>query len=416
MAYKYGISATVTPSIAEVPVATGTCVVYFGGAYASAKSNHPVKCTSYQDYLDKFHSGTEPAAHLDLDDAAETAFNRVGIDHAWFVNPSANPIKRSQTLVNDLTAALAPSLNYIVEHSSERPNVVCICSMTEYSGNVSGVPSALAALCDHGIEGRYSAFGVIDVDNSSDQLENGDVIVEDVNKFQPSGYLQQCYGWAITERDGSGDPSKAVNLAPVVAAMYARQDAVNGGGIPYRSIGNLSIPWALGMCVRVFEEGQVTGYAECNCRQSNMTDLAAKGIVSIVNKGNNTYATWGDHTSAFTDGGEFDELFRFDSSIRVFIHICNRFIDKWGSSIDAPMTLQQRNDVISEEQNYLNYLKAQGAVIGDPRCEFRAIDNPVDNLQQGYFTFVDVATTCIPIKHLGLKVTWTAEGLKSYNQ
>ena len=142
-----------------------------------------------------------------------------------------------------------------------------------------------------------------------------------------------------------------------------------------------------------------------------MTSVCAKGIVTAVNLGNNRFHTWGDHTSAGGEDGR-DPLAQFDSSVRMMVHIFNRFVDQWRDVVDRPMTLALRNDIVNSEQSYLDYLVTIGALIGSPKCEFRPEDNI--ELALGYFYFSDTYTATIPAKYIQLNLTHTSEGLRAY--
>lgn len=149
--------------------------------------------------------------------------------------------------------------------------------------------------------------------------------------------------------------------------------------------------------------------------EARATELSANGICAIVNY-SGTFYTWGDHTSAFSAGTVSDERARFDNTIRMQNLITNRFQIKYRTSVDAPMTLQMRDDVINEELDFLASLVAIGALIGEPVCEFSPLDNPVDGVAQGQFVWRIADTPTIPFKFGNLKVAYTQAGLSVYMQ
>lgn len=149
--------------------------------------------------------------------------------------------------------------------------------------------------------------------------------------------------------------------------------------------------------------------------EARATELSANGICAIVNY-SGTFYTWGDHTSAFSDGAVSDERARFDNTIRMQIMITNRFQMKYRTSVDAPMTLQMRDDVINEELDFLAILVAIGALIGEPVCEFSPLDNSTDGVAQGQFVWRIADTPTIPFKYGNLKVAYTQAGLLVYMQ
>ena len=149
--------------------------------------------------------------------------------------------------------------------------------------------------------------------------------------------------------------------------------------------------------------------------EARATELSANGICAIVNY-SGTYYTWGDHTSAFSDGAVSDERARFDNTIRMQYMITNRAQIKYRTSVDAPMTLQMRDDVINEELDFLASLVAIGALVGEPVCEFSPLDNSADGVAQGQFVWRIADTPTIPFKYGNFKVAYTSAGLSVYIQ
>lgn len=156
-----------------------------------------------------------------------------------------------------------------------------------------------------------------------------------------------------------------------------------------RSIGNTSVS-ILGACLR--SDGVIVSMEEADA-----SEVQQNGIVTFLNVGGGIYVTWGDHTSAMTNGTVTDERARYDSNIRVLQTITNRFQQKYRFDIDNPMTLTMRNSVIQEENDYLAYLKSVGAIIGDASCQFLADDNPADNVTLGQFVWSISATVTSPM-------------------
>ena len=397
MAELYGIKTLVLKGIAETPVSTSTCIVFFGGAYnSSADLNKPMNCESYQDYLDVYHEGTEPAGHLLLDDAAEYALSR--IDSAWFVNVKSESATEEPTAA-DLKAALDPALAWICLNSSDVPNIVCVPRATDKS-----LLDELVKQCKGGINNTIYAQAFIDcAQDGKTQIVNGHPVPSAITVPIADGCVVAAWGDAILERT-SGVISKSIPASIVLAVARAEQDALNTNNVPYRSVGNLRVA-IKGMCVQS---------VECTCRQDKMNAVVENGIVSFVNKGNNRWYTWGDHTAAVSAGAVDDETYRFDSTVAVLYHILNRFVQKWGSVIDSPMSLRLRDCILSEEQDYLNGLKALGCLVGDPTCEFRPINNTSSTIGKGQFYFTNICTVVPPAKYVELRIAYTDQGLQAF--
>ena len=194
-------------------------------------------------------------------------------------------------------------------------------------------------------------------------------------------------------------------LSAIRAGLCARSDAEYGA--PARSGGNLPIPNA-----EAWGSYDSNNFTAMPISETLSTSLSAEGVCAVVNY-SGTYRTWGDHTSLFAAGTVSDERARFDNSIRMLRSITNRFQLKYRASIDSPFTLQMRNDIINEQLDYLNGLVAKGALIGKPTCEFRAIDNPKDNIQKGEFKWNITCTTTNPLKYAYVSVSYTSAGLDS---
>lgn len=194
-------------------------------------------------------------------------------------------------------------------------------------------------------------------------------------------------------------------LSAIRAGLCARSDAEYGA--PARSGGNLPIPNA-----EAWGSYDGSAFTAMPISETLATSLSAEGVCAVVNY-SGTYRTWGDHTSLFAAGTVSDERARFDNSVRMLRSITNRFQLKYRASIDSPFTLQMRNDIINEQLDYLNGLVAKGALIGKPTCEFRAIDNPKDNIQKGEFKWNITCTTTNPLKYAYVSVSYTSAGLDS---
>ena len=401
MAELYGINARLLKGDAETPVSSTSCLVIFGNAYSSnAKLGIPQKLYNYKEYLTTYHSGSEPESHLLLDDAAEYALSNVsGI---WFVNVN----KTSLTTESSSASAeyIEDALSYIVLNSSDIPNLICIPGTQD-----STVLSTLVGQCKGGINGKFHAQGIVDCAQASNQIDaSGNPVADQITVPNADGCLLSAWGDVILEESKSQEITKHIPASIVFAVKRIEQDAQNTNNLPYRSIGNLRVS-CKGLCANVGET-----LTRCNCKQSKMNEIVENGVVSLVNKGANQWFTWGDHTSAVTAGTVDDETFRFDSTVAMLYHILNRFISKWSTVIDSPMSLRLRDCILAEEQDYLNGLKALGCLVGNPQCLFRPVDNTSDSIGKGQFYFTNICTVVPPAKFVELQVRYTDSGLSAY--
>lgn len=398
MAEKYGIKTKVLKGDAATPVSTATCVVFVGYAGESTVSLGKAKYfTAIDEYLSHYHGDADGPVNSTLDVAAKWALNH--IDGAWFINCNNTgtdaPSELDGTeIVNCLETALAE----ICLTTSDVPNIICMPQIQH-----ENALAALVGQCEGGINNVIHAQGFVDCANNKDQIDaNGNPVAAEITVPYKSGSLVCGWGECII-----GEHSY-VPASVVLATRRAVEDAKNTNNVPYRSVGNLQAP-IKGVAVDVYGNRK-----DCTCRQEKMNAVVENGIVSFVNKGANNWYTWGDHTAAVSQGTVEDETYRFDSTVAVLYHILNRFSLKWGAVIDSPMSLMLRDCIISEEQDYLNGLKAMGCLVGDPKCEFRPIDNTADTIGKGQFYFTNIATIVPPAKYLELGIQYTDAGLSAY--
>lgn len=397
----YGINARLLKGDAQTPVSSTSCLVIFGCAYSSnEKLGIPQKIYNYKEYLTTYHSGSEPESHLILDDAAEYALSLV--KGVWFVN-----VNKTGAATDSTTASseyIEEALSYIVLNSSDIPNLICIPNTQD-----STVLSTLVGQCKGGINGQFHAQGIVDCAQSSSQIDaSGNPVSAQITVPNSDGCLLSAWGNVILEENESNEITKHIPASIVISVKRIEQDAENINNLPYRSIGNLRIS-CKGLCINTGES-----LVKCTCKQQKMNEVSENGIISLVNQGNNRWFTWGDHSSVVTAGKVEDETFRFDSTVAMLYQILNRFIQKWSTVIDSPMSLRLRDCILAEEQDYLNGLLALGCLVGSPTCEFRPVDNSSDTIGKGQFYFTNIATVVPPAKFVELQVQYTASGLSAY--
>ena len=401
MTELYGISSRLLKGDSQSPVTSTSCLVIFGCAYSSSeKLGIPQKIYNYKDYLTIYHSGAEPESHLILDDAAEYALSL--ISGVYFVNVNKTGATTESTSAS--SEYVENALSYIVLNSSDIPNLICIPNTQD-----SNVLSTLVGQCKGGINGVFHSQGIVDCAQSANQIDaSGSPVSAQITVPNTDGSLISAWGNVIIEESEEGEITKHIPASIVLAVKRIEQDAENVNNVPYRSIGNIRIS-CKGLCTKVGET-----LTRCTCKQIKMNEVVENGIVSLVNKGANKWYSWGDHTSAVTAGSVDDETFRFDSNVAILYHILNRFIQKWSSVIDSPMSLRLRDCILAEEQDYLNSLKALGCLVGDPRAEFRPVDNTSDTIGKGNFYFTNICTVTPPAKYIELQVQYTDSGLSAY--
>lgn len=238
------------------------------------------------------------------------------------------------------------------------------------------------------------------------------------------GFSQMSgYGTYTTDLEFNDGTGTYVKLDYIYGAIYEVKEVIDPNAVTQPEIVNNSGKVAL----RYYVDNASAG---CNgvkisitipdrlakLTESQATQLSADGVCSYIYYGNGMYFTWCDHPSIYAGGTVADEANRFDNNIRMLMLITNRFQLAHRFEVDEPMTLSMRNDIITYEQDFLNTLKARGALIGNPIVEFRPDQNSTSDLQQGRFVWSIECTTTIPAKYLKAEVAYTSAGLSVYTE
>ena len=148
--------------------------------------------------------------------------------------------------------------------------------------------------------------------------------------------------------------------------------------------------------------------------QAAAKDLTSNGISTIIAWGGN-WVLWGDHTAAYSYGGDVDPRAIFDVSMRMLFHITNSFQREWSPHIDKPMTLQMKDRILNREQEKLDALVAQGALIGDSnQILFLESENSTTDMMNGDFRWDIAATPTPPLKSATVYVSYTDAGFSAY--
>ena len=397
----YGVDARLVSSIGTTPISTNTNLIFIG-ACPTGDLNKPVLITSMSDYASKLGGGFGDG--YNLTDAAIAAFMIANIDKCWMIPVSHSRIYDVEDYVNvqDRTGIL--TINNLLVNNPSTVNIFCMPCVSDVVA--LGLLDELAS--------HLNSFIVYDLPQAMNQVDpNGiahiDTIVE--AKTLISERARAVWGSVMFS-------DYPISGAAVQACLMAVSDA--NYGVPARCGGNLQVDSVQNICIKFSvteaDRPERIIVATVNLTDIEATKLSADGICSWINYGGGNWRTWGDHTSVYSAGSVDDERARFDNYIRMQMMLANRFKLKYRFSIDDPMTLQMRNDVITEEEDYLNSLVAIGALIGQPKVEFVPADNTIDQVAQGYFTWSISTTEAPPLKYMLAKIAYTQAGLDVFTQ
>ena len=394
---RYGAEALLIESKAFVGVSTNTNLVFIGSS-PKGTLNEAVTVTSLTDASTKL--GLALGDGYNLSEALEAAFSIAGINKVTCI-PISNdqsPAK-SDYLGNAELGTGIYAYEEMLRNSPSATNLVCLPSVTD-----GEILSAMLALCKNA-DGLYASYLVYDLPLTDSELNASNYVVPaSIVKNKTISDMYSTAVWGQIRTSAGHD----ISGAAVRASLMAKADA--NYGVPARVGGNIEVPAIQGV---VGLKGEVKVLAKIP--RSSANELSADGICTVRRRGS-VYVTWGDHTSAFAGGTVTDELARFENRIRMNAMLKNRWVMKYESIIDSPLTLQMRNDIINAEQDYLNGLVAIGALIGEPKCEFIAESNPIDNIVQGNFTWNITVTETNPLKYMLARIAFSVAGLTFYTQ
>ena len=392
---RYGAEALLIESQVFVGVSTNTNLVFIGSS-PKGTLNEAVTVTSLTDASTKL--GLALGDGYNLSEALEAAFSIAGINKVTCI-PISNdqsPAK-SDYLGNAELGTGIYAYEEMLRNAPSATNLVCLPSVTD-----GEILSAMLALCKNA-DGLYASYLVYDLPLTDSELNASNYVVPaSIVKNKTIKDMYSTAVWGQVRTSAGHD----ISGAAVRAALMAKADATYG--VPARVGGNIEVPAIQGVVGLKGEEKVIA-----KIPRSSANELSADGICTVRRRGS-VYVTWGDHTSAFAGGTVTDELARFENRIRMNAMLKNRWVMKYEPIIDSPLTLQMRNDIINAEQDYLNGLVATGALIGEPKCEFIAESNPIDDIVQGNFTWNITVTETNPLKYMLARIAFSVAGLTFY--
>lgn len=392
---NYGSEAILIESQGFVGVSTNTNLVFIGTS-PKGDLNEAVTVTSLSDASTKL--GLALGDGYNLSEALEAAFSVAGLNKVTCIPISHEQEPNKSEYLGD--AGLGTGIYAYEEMLRNAPsatNLVCLPSVTD-----GEILNTMLTLCKNA-DGLYASYLVYDLALTDSELNASNYVVPAaIVKNKTISDMFSTAVWGQIRTSAGHDISGAAVRASLMAKADARY------GVPARVGGNIEVPAIQGV-VGVKDEEKVIA----KIPRSSANELSADGICTVRRRGS-VYVTWGDHTSAFAGGTVTDELARFENRIRMNAMLKNRWTMKYAPLIDSPLTLQMRNDIINAEQDYLNGLVATGALIGEPKCEFLAVSNPIDDIVQGSFTWNITVTETNPLKYMLARIAFSVAGLSFY--
>lgn len=253
------------------------------------------------------------------------------------------------------------------------------------------------------INGHWEAFVMADLPLVDEEGAMVDTIQKALDWKDEHGYDSErsmvCWPMA-TDADG-----RRFHVSTLATALSLQVDQRNDG-IPFESPSNKE----------TFVTKQFFGDNTRNrgFDQQTANGLNEKGITTVIAWAG-AWVLWGPHTAAYESGNpSVDARSYFATNMRMLFHIINDFQLQWSDEIDQPMTRALRDRIVNVEQKKLDGYVTIGALLGEPRCQFLEVENPVSSMMEGDFRFDLDTTPTPPMKSASAYVRYTDEGFQSY--
>lgn len=202
-----------------------------------------------------------------------------------------------------------------------------------------------------------------------------------------------------------GTDGNIYHISTLALAETLRLD-LNHNGVPFESCGNKSA------AVSKQYFGAASTFAGFDINDANI--LCESGIDTVIYWGGG-WKLWGDHTAAYIYGSEdVDPRDIFDVSMRMLLYLTNKFQVTWASTIDKPFTVQLKDTILAREQEKLDALVTQGALVGKPTISFEEGNNSMVDMRNGNFRWDIQVTPTPPLKSASAYVAYTDAGLSAY--
>jgi phage tail sheath protein FI len=191
-----------------------------------------------------------------------------------------------------------------------------------------------------------------------------------------------------------------------IAAVTRLYVNFKNGGIPYESPGNKRIDVDTLYC------GSANKTESFD--QTAANNLTQKGITTAIRFGG-TWRLWGDHTAAydFDEADVQDPRTTFDVNVSMLKYVINDFQERFHAEIDSPLDKNRIDSILNAEQETLDNLKAQGALIGEPQCFFLEDKNSAADIMAGNFYWDVTQTNTPPLKAASVGVAYSDAGFSA---
>lgn len=191
----------------------------------------------------------------------------------------------------------------------------------------------------------------------------------------------------------------------VLAAANFQQLLLQNDGIPFKSSSNTDCPLIENLYLGEKFTGRVFDDSIINER------LNQNGIASAAYVGGR-WAIWGAHSADY-DQDNKDQINVAETNRMMLYYISNDFQHRRTLDVDKPLTPNDINSIVAQEQTRLDALVSIGALTYGNVYREASAEAKSDILNGDHVFTFDVTTTPLA-KSLTAKVSWTDEGFATY--
>jgi hypothetical protein len=284
-------------------------------------------------------------------------------------------------------SAIVTGLEWIEQAYPQYGEVPSLIACPGYSQDSTAMVAMVGAT-EHG--GGWYAYALTDVDSSS---SGADALSEVAAWKSTNGYTDagQDVLWPMVTIGND-----TYHLSTIMACALAKSDHENGD-MPYATGSNFPLP----ISGAVTEDGTSVWLTD---EQANER-LNAYGVTTAINDGPRGWITWGNRTGAYPGTTDPKDMWRNFRRMLVWLKNTVRLTLK--QKVDEPGNLRQIESIINTLNIMLNGYAAQGALIGQPKVEFRRELNSTVDLLDGKYTFS--ISVCPPTAMESITLDWTID-------
>lgn len=267
----------------------------------------------------------------------------------------------------------------------------------------SSIPAVHAAMYANSVKinGHWDAWMFVDLPIVD--AEGAAVTLDSVHTWRKAnGYTKEnetvCYPMIL------GTDGKHYHMSVVRAANFM-QLLLENEGVPYYTASNTEAEIIANLWMG--EEGKNRVYDDELVNRK----LCRNGITSAVYMGGR-FVMWGAHAADY-DAENGDEVNMSETSRMMLYYVSNDFQNRRHTDVDKPLSLNDLESIVADEQTRLDALVKMGALTYGV-ASMNAEANANSDIMTGDYMFTFNVTTTPLAKSLTAVVNWVDDGYSTY--